>query len=218
MLRSRRAKAVCAIAVLGSLASLFLACGGSSTPSISQAQAQAISQELFSALGSALAAGLTPPGSASTSAPRSLASAIPARPALQSSGCTVTDTGQSCDIPITYLGDCPNGGTIAVSGDFIFSLDYSGNGSDSSTLSITPTNCAVSDITFNGNPSVDVSTSFNIQNDALAFPISLSEKGGITFGPKPSGSCTLNVSVTVNSSTSCSASGTICGRSVSGSC
>ena len=218
MRRSPSLKLLGALAPLTTLAVVSVACGGSSSPNVSQAQAQAISQEIFTALGSALAAGLTPPGSPSISAPRSLASAIPTRPALQSSGCTITDSGQSCNIPITYQGNCPNGGSIAVAGDFIFTLDNAGNGSDNSTLTIIPTNCAVSDITFNGNPSVTVSTSFNLENNALAFPLSFSEKGGITFGPKPSGSCSMNVSVTVTSSTSCTASGSVCGHSVSGSC
>lgn len=219
MLRSSRSKAAGAIAVLVILALWLLACGGSSTPkTISAAQAQAISQELFTALGSALATGLTSSGSAVTSAPRSLASAIPSRPALTSTDCTITNTGQSCNVPISYQGSCPKGGTIAVNGDFMFTLDNSGNGSDSSTLTVTPANCVVSDITINGNPSVTVSTSFILQNNALAFPILFSEQGGITFGPKPSGSCSINVTMTVNSPTSCSASGSICGHSVSGSC
>ena len=219
MLRTSQAKAACAAAVLTIFALLLLACGGSSTSNaISAAQAQAISQELFTALGSALVAGFTPSGSAATAAPRSLASAIPSRPALLSSDCTITDTGQSCNVPINYQGSCPQGGTIAVNGDFIFTLDNSGNGSNSSTLTMTPANCVVSDLTINGNPNVTVSTSFILQNYALGFPVLFSEKGGVTFGPKPSGSCSINVSVTVNSATSCTASGTVCGHSVSGSC
>ena len=219
MLRTSRSKAACATAVLVIVATWLLACGGSSMPStISAAQAQAISQELFTALGSALAAGLNSSGSAATAAPRSLASAIPSRPALTSTDCTITDTGQSCNVPISFQGNCPQGGTIAVNGDFMFTLDNSGNGSDSSTLTVTPANCALSNITINGNPSVTVSTSFILQNNALAFPILFSEKGGITYGPKPSGSCSINVTMTVSSPTSCSATGTLCGHSVTGSC
>ena len=88
------AKAACGIAVLTILGLFLLACGGSSTPSISAAQAQAISQQLFTVLGSALASGVTPGGSAATAAPRSLAAAIPSRPALLSSDCTITSTSQ----------------------------------------------------------------------------------------------------------------------------
>ena len=211
-------KITSAVAALATLAINLVACGGSSTPKISPAQAQAISSELFTALGSALAAGFTPPGSGAASAPGSLASAIPPRRAMPSSDCTVTNTGESCNFPINFQGNCPQGGAIAVSGDFAFTLDNSGNGSDSSTLTVTPTDCAVSNITFNGNPSVTVSTGFVMQNNALAYPLTLSEKGGITFGPKPSGSCSINVTMTVNSPTSCTAIGSVCGNSVSGRC
>ena len=217
MLRNSALKITSAVATLATIAIILVACGGSSKPSISPAQAQAISSELFTALGSALAAGFIP-GSAATPNPRSLASAIPPRPAPQSSDCTVTNTGESCNVPINFQGNCPQGGTIAVSGDFAFTLDNSGNGSDSSTLTVTPTNCAVSDISFNGNPSLTVSAGFLMQNNALAYPLTLSEKGGITFGPKPSGSCSINLTMTVNSPTSCTATGSLCGNSVSGSC
>lgn len=217
MLQNSVLRITSAVAALVAIAIILVACGGSSTPKISPAQAQAISSELFTALGSALVAGLTPVSGA-TRAPHSLAEAIPSRPALQSSDCTITSTGQSCNIPISFQGNCPQGGTIAVSGDFMFTLDNSGNGSDSSTLTVTPSNCAVSNITFNGNPSVTVSTAFTMQNNALAYPLTFSEKGGITFGPKPSGSCSINVTMTVTSPTSCTATGSVCGNSVSGSC
>jgi hypothetical protein len=217
MLQNSVLKITSAAAVLIAIAIILVACGGSSTPKISPAQAQAISSELFTALGSALVAGFTPVSGA-TRGPHSLAEAIPSRPALQSSDCTSTSTGQSCNIPISFQGNCPQGGTIAVSGDFMFTLDNSGNGSDSSTLTVTPSNCAVSNITFNGNPSVTVSTAFTLQNNALAYPLTFSETGGITFGPKPSGSCSINVNVTANSPTSCSATGSVCGNPVKGSC
>jgi hypothetical protein len=130
----------------------------------------------------------------------------------------ISDSGESCNIPITFQGPCPKGGAISVSGDFVYTLDSSGNGSDSSTLTITPSACAVDDITFNGNPNVTFATAFQLQNNALAFPITFSGVGGITFGPNPSGSCGINVKATASSPTSCSVSGSICGRSVSGSC
>jgi hypothetical protein len=50
------------------------------------------------------------------------------------------------------------------------------------------------------------------------FPLTLSEAGGISYGPHPSGSCQLNVTYTINSLSSCTASGTVCGQSVSGNC
>lgn len=218
MFRNPALKITAALSALTTIAIILVACGGSSKPSVSPAQAQAISSELFTALGSALVSGFTPPVSSAAPAPRSLASAIPARPALQSSDCTVTSAGESCNVPINFQGNCPQGGTIAVSGDFMFTLDNSGNGSDSSTLTVTPANCGVSNITFNGNPNVTVSTAFTVQNNALAYPLTFSEKGGITFGPKPSGSCSISVTMTVTSPTTCTATGSLCGNSVSGSC
>ena len=211
------AKAVCAAALLTALALFFLACGGSDH-NISQAQAQAISGELFDALRSAIVAGLTSPGSAAAATPQSLPEILEQAQPAQSSGCTITDTGESCDIPLTYSGNCPNGGTISVAGDFIYTLDNNGNGSDSSSVTVTPANCAVSNITFNGNPSLTFSTQFGMQNNALAFPIMLTGTGGISYGPNPKGSCSINVKATATSAVSCSISGSICGRSVSGSC
>src|SRR5262252_3616354 len=97
---------VFAITALAVVASIALSCGSSSNNNLSSAQVQAMSAELFSALGSALASGLTPPGSAMPSHP-SLASALQHDPRLLSSDCTVTDTGESCDMVISYQGSCP---------------------------------------------------------------------------------------------------------------
>jgi hypothetical protein len=208
---------VLAIATLALVACVALSCGSSSSKNPSSTQVQEISQELFTALGSALNAGLTPPGSAQPSHP-SLATALQHDPRLVQSDCTVTDTGETCNVVLTYQGNCPMGGTIAVAGDLAFTLDNSGNGSDSSALTVTPAACAVQDITFSGNPSVTVSTAFGMASYAVSYPVTFSEKGGITYGPNPSGSCTINVNATVNSATSCSVTGTICGQSVTGNC
>ncbi len=216
MLRNPSFRATCAIAALTSLSLLCVTCGGSSH-SLSQAQAQAISQELFTALNSAMVTGLTPSGT-STVATRPSLGEILERARAQSSGCTVTISGQSCNIPITYQGPCPNGGTISVAGDFAYTLDNSGNGSDSSTLTVTPAACTVNNVTFNGNPNITFATQFNLKNYGLAFPLTFSGMGGISYGPNPTGSCSINVKATATSIGSCSVSGSICGRSVSGSC
>lgn len=217
MFRNASFRVTCAIAALISLSLLCITCGGGSSHSLSQAQAQAISQELFSALNSAMVAGLTP-SSTSTAATRLSLGQILERAQPAQSGCTVTNSGESCNIPITYQGTCPKGGTIGVTGDFEYTLDNSGNGSDSSTVTVTPAACAVDNVTFNGNPSVTFATQFNLQNYGLAFPISFSGTGGISYGPNPAGSCSINVKATASSPTSCSVSGSICGRSVSGNC
>jgi hypothetical protein len=217
MLRNASFRVTCAIAALTSLSLLCVTCGGSSR-TLSQAQAQAISQEVFTALNSAMVAGLTPTGTSTAATRPSLGEIVERARLAQSSGCTVTNSGESCNIPITYQGACPNGGIISVSGDFNYTLDNSGNGSDSSTLTVTPAACAVDNVTFNGNPSVTFATQFNLQNYGLAFPITFSGMGGISYGPNPTGSCSINVKATATSIGSCSVSGSICGRSVSGKC
>lgn len=190
MLRNPSLRIVCAIAALTLLALVSVTCGGSSHSNVSQAQAQAISAQLFTALNSAMAAGLTPPAVSALAGRPSLGEIVE-RGHAQSSGCTITNTGQSCNIPITYHGPCPNGGSISVTGDFVFTLDNSGNGSDSSTLTVTPLACVVDNLTINGDPNVMFSTQFNLQNNALAFPIVLSGMGGVSFGPNPSGAAAL---------------------------
>jgi len=218
MFRNTNLRIACAIALLTLLAMFCVTCGGSSHNNLSQAQAQAISQELFSALSSATVAGLTPPGASAAVGPRSLGEIVERAQPAQSSGCTITNSGESCNIPITYQGACPNGGTISVNGDFAYTLDSSGNGTDSSTLTVTPTACAVNDVTFNGDPNVMFTTQFTLQNNALAFPITFSGMGGISYGPNPAGSCSINVTATASSLTSCNISGSICGRAVTGTC
>ena len=207
---------VCAIAALTLVALVSMTCGGSSQNQVSPAQAQAISAQLFSALNSAMVAGFTP-GAASTATRPSLGEIVE-RARAQSSGCTVTNSGESCNIPINYQGPCPNGGTISVAGDFVYTLDNSGNGSDSSTLTLTPSSCGVDNLTINGDPNVTFATQFNLQNNVLAFPLAFSGMGGISFGPNPMGSCSIDVKATATSPTACTVSGSICGRSISGNC
>ena len=217
MLRNINLRIACAIASLVLLSLVSITCGGSSHNNLSQAQAQAISAELFGALNSAMIAGLTPTPASGTVTRPSLGE-IMERVHAQPLGCTVTNNGQSCNTPISYQGPCPKGGTISVTGDLMYTLDNSGNGSDSSTLTITPLACVLNDLTINGDPSVTFATQFNLQNNMLAYPILFSGIGGISFGPNPSGSCSINVKATVASPTSCSVSGSICGRSVNGHC
>jgi hypothetical protein len=215
MLRSSRFFGFCVAAFVVVLTIACVGCGSSSkSNTLSSAQAQAVSQELSQAMQSALAGGLTPTSAENhASLPR-----IVQELASTQSGCTITNSGESCNIPITYQGNCPNGGTISVSGDLIFTLDSSGDGSDNSSLTITPSGCAVSNVTINGDPNVTVTSQFSFQNSVLAYPVTFSESGGISFGPNPSGSCTVNVNLTATSATACTVSGTICGHSVSGSC
>ena len=105
-----------------------------------------------------------------------------------------------------------------VAGDIVYTLDNSGNGSDSSTLTLTPSSCVVDQVTLNGNPNVTFATQFNLKNNMLAFPITFSGMGGIAFGPNPAGNCSISLKATAASPTTCTVSGSVCGRSVSGNC
>lgn len=169
---------------------------------------------MLTALTDALSSGFSVPSAEQHSVSRAIANMQVA----QASDCTTNPTGQVCDIPISYSEACPAGGTIAVSGDFNFTLDNSGDGSDSSTLTITPADCVVSNLTINGDPNVTMATQINIQANALAYPVTLTENGGISYGPNPSGSCKINASMVINSATSCSISANICGQKITGSC
>ncbi len=203
------------IAVVVFAALLCLSCGNSNNNSISNAQAQALSQEFVSAVQSAMTGQFYGggPGGAHASLSKIIREARPET----SSGCTPTSSGQTCIFPISYTGPCPAGGTISVSGDFDMTLNSSGTGSDSSTLTVTPTNCVVSNLTINGDPNVTLATTIGYTNDIFDYPLTMTESGGISYGPHPSGSCTMNVTLTLGQ-TSCTVSGRVCGQSVSGNC
>jgi hypothetical protein len=207
-------RSIC-IAVVALVPLFSTSCGSSNNNAISNAQAQAISQELVTAVGSAVTGQFYGggPGAAHASLSKIIREARPET----SSGCTPTSNGETCNFPISYTGPCPSGGTISVSGDFNLTLNGSGTGSDSNTLTITPTNCVVSNLTINGDPSVTLSTTLGYTNDVFNFPVNMNESGGISYGPHPSGSCSVNVSLTLQQN-SCSVSGMVCGHSVNGNC
>ena len=187
--------------------------GGSKSSSLSQAQAQAVTEQISEAVAQALQSAF----SSSAAAP-SLAAVVRDARLDEASGCTPTATGETCDWPISYDGACPQGGTLAVAGDIDGTLNSAGSGSVSSQLTITPANCAVSSLVINGDPNIDVGLSMSFANSAPLFPITLTETGGISYGPNPSGSCTFNVTYAITSQTSCTITGTACGQSVSGGC
>jgi hypothetical protein len=210
--------ALCASGVVALLVLVGAGCGGSSmSHTMTPAQAQAVSQEFATAVAAAMQSAATNIPVSSTEH-RSLAAAIKdIHPDTTMPDCTSTPTSEMCNIPVSANAACPGGGTIGVTGNFDFTLS-NGSGSDSAMLTVTPTNCSVDNLTINGNPNVTVSTQLNFQKDAIVFPVSLMETGGITFGPNPSGSCSVNVTATINSLSSCTITGTVCGQSVSGSC
>jgi hypothetical protein len=200
-------------------------CGSSSKSTFSQnaltpAQAQAVSHEVAQAVVSAVSSsfGVTPPPAAEPGKAQLGAAIAAIHPEQSSSGCVVTSTGETCNFPLSFSGPCPAGGTIAVSGDINGTLDNSGNGSLTTQVTVTPSNCGVSNLTFSGDPNVMLDGQVDFTNSGITFPITLTEVGGISYGPNPSGSCQLNVTYTIHSQTSCTASGTVCGQSISGPC
>lgn len=215
-----------AVVTLGLLFSV--ACGGGSSSgnqNLSAAQVQAVSQEISTALEAALQASITPgdvrrePANfAKTFTEKFESDRAAISPDASSGGCTTSASGTSCNYPLSYSGSCPQGGTINVTGDFSFILNDSGNGSDNSTLTITPTSCDASGVTFSGNPNITLATQVSFQDFAVVYPFTLTETGGISYGPNPSGSCTVNATLTITSDQTCTISGSICGQSLSGSC
>lgn len=128
----------------------------------------------------------------------------------------VTCNGTSCTVSGTYT--CPDGGSIAVSGNFSVSSN-----SASGTITATPSKCSDGTLVINGNPDVTVGVQGN--NNGITTPVNVTIGGGVNFSPVqagqfPTGSCTLNVaaSFSVNDSsggvTSSSISGSVCGQTI----
>jgi hypothetical protein len=214
-----RCSAVFLVAVAAMLLALGSGCGSSgSSNNMSAAQAQAVSQQISQAvvLGMDSAFGLTPPPRAG------------ARPSLSTvarslhpdnlPGCTTTSAGTTCNLAVNVSEPCPGGGTISVAGTLDGTIGNSGNGSLTSNIIITPTQCSVSNLVINGNPDVLIDSQLNFNSVGPEFPLTLSETGGISYGPHPSGNCQLKVTYTINSVSSCTVSGTVCGQSVGGNC
>ncbi len=210
---------------------LLVLCGGcgsssanSSNNSMSSAQAQAVTDQVVQALTQALASTFPSNLPAANDVHPNLSTVVRNIGPNVSSGCTSTATGENCNWPISlpyYPCVSPGGGqegSISVTGDIDGTLNNSGSGSVSADITITPTNCSVSNLIINGDPSISIASQINLTGTALSFPIIFTETGGISYGPNPSGSCQINATYTMNSLSSCTVSGTVCGQSVSGSC
>jgi len=124
--------------------------------------------------------------------------------------------GSNCAVSGSY--NCPDGGSILVSGNF------SGSGTSASgTFTETPSSCSDGTLVINGNPDVTVAVQGN--DNGVTTTVNLTIGGGVSFSPVqagqfPTGSCSFNVtaSVSVNDSsgsvTSSSISGSICGQTI----
>lgn len=202
------------------IATLYVGCGSSShSGNLTAAQAQAISQQVLHAVVQSLSsvAGSNQPFAEQSTARLSTALAD-LHPEQSSSGCTPTPNGQSCNFPLSANDPCSGGGSISVAGDVQGTLNNSGAGSLTAQLTITPKSCSLSSVTFSGDPGITIAGNVNFTNTGPTFPVSLTEGGGISYSPNPSGTCSLNVTYTINSLSSCAVTGTVCGQSVSGTC
>jgi|SRR5580692_282991 hypothetical protein len=217
-IRVINAALLCATLVVATLFMLSAGCGSSSSNNLSQAQAQAVTQQISLALDQALTTAIASNAVSEKDVHPGLATIVSSLHSDQSSPCSVTATGENCNFPISDTVACSAGGTISVTGDVTGTLNSNGGGSIQTAITVTPTSCSVSNLVINGDPSVTVDSQINFSGSAPAYPITFAETGGISYGPKPSGSCQINVSSTISSPTSCTISGTVCGRSVSGSC
>jgi hypothetical protein len=229
-IRMKMKSNLCWIAVAALLSMLCVGCGSSSSNSMSNnamsaAQAQAVSAQVALALTQALGT-VNPDGAADVH--KNLSAAVSAavrdiRPET-STGCTSTSTGQNCNFPISlpdYPCVSPGGGqegSISVSGDIDGTLNNAGGGALSGQFTITPTNCSVSNLLVNGDPSISVAGQINFTNTAITFPVVFTETGGLSYGPNPSGSCQVNATYTINAQLACTVTGTVCGQPVNGTC
>jgi hypothetical protein len=230
MFRIKRNASLSLICVPSVLLLLCGGCGSSSgsnnsmNNSLSPAQAQAVTDQVGQALTQALTVTFSADTLVERNAHPSLSRVVSDIQSDASSGCTATATGQTCNWPISLPAyPCVSAGgadegSVSVTGDIDGSLSTAGDGSVSTQITITPSNCAVSNLVIDGDPSISVAGQINFTNTAPTFPIIFTETGGISYGPNPSGSCQLNATYTINSLTSCTVSGTVCGQPVSGSC
>lgn len=182
------------------------------------AEAQAVSEQVVNAAVQSLSSAQLPSPASAEQFRGQLAASLAELHPQQSSSCTPTANGESCDFPLSRSEACSGGGSISVTGDVQGTVDRSLAGSLAVQLTVTPNNCALPSVTFNGNPDIKIAGNINLTGAEPAFPVSLTEAGGISFGPNPSGRCSLNATFTINSLSSCTVSGTICGQPVNGSC
>ena len=213
------------IALLLGIALTLIGCSGGSgsTPNpnpnnLTPAQAQQLGNEAFADLGTALANALA--GSPFANA-RALAALRTHNEAVSaSSGITCNSSDTSCTVSFTY--QCPDGGSVAVSGSVTANSPTSASG----TITETPTNCSDGTLVINGDPDVMIGAQGN--NNGTTTMVNITLDGGLSFSPVqtgqfPTGSCTSNLSasVSVNDNTgavTCSVSGSICGQAINQSC
>jgi len=214
------------IALLLGIAPTLVGCGGSSSTlnpnpnNLTSAQAQQLGTEVFADVSTALEGALSGLPLANDRAKifAALRKQNQAVPASAQTTCNSSDT--SCTVSFTF--ECPDGGSIAVSG----SLTENSSTSASGTITATPTSCSDGILVFNGDPDVMIGIQGN--DNGTTTTVNITIGGGVSFSPVqmgqfPTGSCTsnLNVSASVNDTTralTCSVGGSICGQAFNESC
>jgi hypothetical protein len=218
------------------VALLLAGCSGSkssvSNSNLTQAQAQTVaqavslgvSQAVLDSYNSVLIAGSTSflKARKSTSGLQ-----IDSMSAGQASSSTCTGDTTSAQCTVSYTSKCSGGGSISITGSASGSVNASGTGSAKGQLELTPTSCDVVEykILLNGEPNITLSSQVNIvNNDASSWPIVVTENGAVSFGPDsgsstiPSGACQVNMNYSFTRTGLCTMGGTMCGKTVSGSC
>ena len=213
-----------AIAVTLMTMGTLAGCGGSSNANLNgknltQAQAQQVGTTVSSDVSQALASVL-----GNTAVPLDITTRDKMRVALQRNSRQasavakpedVTCNMSNCTVSGTF--NCPDGGSIMVSGTF----SASGT-SASGTITETPSSCSDGTLVINGDPNVTATVQGS--DNGVTTTVNLMIGGGVSFSPVqagqfPSGSCSINVtaSVSVNDSTrsvTSSIIGSVCGQNI----
>jgi len=209
--------------VLGALAGCGGGSGTSHIDNLTQAQAQqlgsALSDDASKALASAVG-NVATPLDITTRDNMLVALQRKSKAETASKPEQVTCNGTNCTVSGTFT--CPDGGSIAVSGNF-----SANSTSTSAMITETPTRCSDGTLVINGDPDIMVGLQGN--DNGVTTTVNATIGGGVSFAPVqpgqfPTGSCKCNLtaSASVNDSThtltSCSISGSICSQTINANC
>jgi hypothetical protein len=209
-------------ALLSGIALTLIGCGGGSSNipnpnpnNLTQAQSQQLGNAAYADLATALADAL---GGSPFASAKALAALRKNNQAVSASATTCNSSDTSCTVSYTY--QCPDGGSVAVSGSF----NATGLTSASGTISETPTNCSDGTLVLNGDVMIGVQAS----NNGTTTMVNATISGDISFSPVqtgqfPTGSCTSNLSISASvddntGALTCSVGGSICGYALNESC
>jgi len=105
-------------------------------------------------------------------------------------------------------------------------VDFTDSGGMTGILTAIPTACAVpqTDLKVTGDPDLTISGNVNFFYGGVDY-VGVTQTGTVTYGPSPSGSCAVNLSLTASfegnaahTVKSCQVTGTACGATVNQSC